>query len=332
MKRSRGTIGAFAAAVLATAALVVLYTSHRGEATLEAGRDQPVVAPSRVAQTQEAVVVALDSADARRIGLETAPLSSVARAPEERLSGEVVAEPERLAILRAPVAGRLAVVSGARWPGLGDRVVAGRSLAQVSDALPMAAPISGVVTRVGAQPGAIVEAGQELLEVVDQSRPLVRIAWAERAGAAPRSTITLAPVSGTVRVTAHLVGPSAEADPATRRPAYLYRADRAWPGATPGTPVVAMVAEKVRPASAAREAVLVPDRAVVQWEGLAWVYAQRASARFERVRIPTDRPTTGGWIVSSGLVAGDTVVVTGAQELLSEEFRARVTVGDESGE
>ena len=28
----------------------------------------------------------------------------------------------------------------------------------------------------------------------------------------------------------------------------------------------------------------------------------------------------------------DTVVVTGVQELLSEEFRARVTVGEESGE
>jgi hypothetical protein len=36
--------------------------------------------------------------------------------------------------------------------------------------------------------------------------------------------------------------------------------------------------------------------------------------------------------VTGNLAPGDTVVVTGAQELLSEEFRARVTVGDESGE
>lgn len=330
MKRSSMTIGATGA--IAAAALVFLYTSHRGELTVEAERDQPVVAPSRVEQMQDAVLVAVDSGDARRIGLETAPLLPASRAPEERLTGEVVAEPERLAILRAPVAGRLAVASGARWPGLGDRVVAGNNLAQVSDALPMAVPISGVVTRVGAQPGAIVEAGQELLEVVDQSRPLVRIAWAERAGVVPRSTITLGPPSGTVSVTGRLVGPSPEADPATRRAAYLYRADRAWPGAAPGTPVVAMVAEAIRPASSVREAVLVPDRAVVQWEGLAWVYTRRSATDFERVRIPTDRPTSGGWIVSGGLAAGDTVVVTGAQELLSEEFRARVTVGDESGE
>jgi hypothetical protein len=172
--------------------------------------------------------------------------------------------------------------------------------------------------------------GQELLQVVDLSHPLVRIAWTDRAGSAPRSTIALGPATGNVRVTGRLVGPSPEADPATRRPAYLYRADRAWPGATPGTPVVGVIIGKAS-TTKARAEVLVPDRAVVQWEGLAWAYLRRTPGHFERVRVPTDRPVTGGW-VTSGLVPGDSVVTTGAQELLSEEFRARVTVGDESGE
>jgi hypothetical protein len=185
---------------------------------------------------------------------------------------------------------------------------------------------------VGAQPGAIVEAGQELLQVVDQRRPLVRVAWSDRAGSGPRPTISLGPVSGTARVPGRLVGPSLEADPATRRAAYLYRADHTWPGATPGTPIVAFVPGAEGAGKRARGEVVVPDRAVVQWEGLAWVYVRRAPGRFERVRVPTDRPTTGGWITEGVLAPGDTVVVTGAQELLSEEFRARVTVGDESGE
>jgi multidrug efflux pump subunit AcrA (membrane-fusion protein) len=132
-------------------------------------------------------------------------------------------------------------------------------------------------------------------------------------------------------MTARFVGPSAEADPVTRRAAYLYRADHAWPGAAPGTPVVAYVSSGPV-ARSAKEDVLVPDRAVVQWEGLAWAYVRRAPGRFQRVRVPTDRPATGGWIAGGGLAPGDSVVVTGAQELLSEEFRARVTVGDESGE
>lgn len=332
MKRGIGAGVGVVAALAALAAVVLLYLSHRRERILEAGRDAPVVAPSRVESADNAVLVAIDSTAAGRIGLETAPLVASSGAQEVRLTGEVVAEPERRAAIRSPVAGRLSVARGARWPRLGDRVAAGTSLAQVSDALPIAAPISGTVTRVGAQPGAIVEAGQELLEIVDQSRPLVRIVSAEGAATRPHSTIVLEPVSGEGRITGRLVGPSLEADPATRRATYLYRADRAWPGSAPGTPVEATVAAAATTQGAMHKGVFVPDRAVVQWDGLAWTYVRRAPDRFERVRVPTDQPATGGWIVPTGLEVGDTVVVTGAQELLSEEFRARVTVGDESGE
>ncbi len=332
MTRGLRWIGAAVAVVVVVGGLVLLYRSHHAKLNEESRRDEPVVAPSRIEQGDGTVLVAVDSADADRIGLQTVALTAVSRAPEERLTGEVITEPERVALLRAPVAGRLAVATGARWPGLGDRVKAGQDLAQVSDARPLASPISGIVTQVGAQPGAIVEAGQDLLRVVDQSRPLVRVAWSERAGSAPRATVTLGPAGGTARVTGRLLGPSPEADPATRRAAYLYRADRAWPGAAPGTPVVAFVAGAAAAGKAPRDEALVPDRAVVQWEGLAWAYVRRAPGHFERVRVPTDRPTTGGWISSAGLAPGDSVVVTGAQEMLSEEFRARVTVGDESGE
>jgi biotin carboxyl carrier protein len=315
------------AATLA-AALTLLYRAHRREVDLEAQREAPVVAASRLEEGREAVFVALDSADGRRIGLATEPLRPISRAPEARLAAEVVAEPERRAVIRAPVGGRLTVPDGGRWPSLGDRVRAGVPIAQVSDARPLAPPLAGVVTRVGAQPGAIVEVGQELLEIVDYSRPLIRVAWADPAGGSPRPSIVLTPPDSALRIPARLVGPAAEADPVTRRPAYLYRAARSWPGATPGTPMVALVPGEAR----ATPGVLVPDRAVVQWDGFAWVYLQRAPGRFERVRLATDRPTPGGWIAGAPLAAGDTVVVTGAEELLSEEFRARVTVGDEAGE
>ena len=325
-------LGAVVVGALLAAALVTLYLLHKRQRSAASERDAPVVAPSRVQPNGGAALVAVDSGDAGRIGLETAPLKGVSRIPEERLMGEVIVEPERVALVRAPVSGRLAVAPGERWPGLGDQVTAGLVLLQVSDARPIASPISGVVTKVGAQPGAIVEAGEELLRVVDQSRPLVRVAWSDRAGPAPSSTILLGPAGGTERVRGQLVGLSPEADPATRRAAYLYRADRTWPGAIPGTPVVAFVTGQSGNVKAAGGAVIVPDRAVVQWEGLAWVYVRRAQGRFERVRVATDRPIAGGWIAEGALTAGDSVVVTGAQELLSEEFRARVTVGDESGE
>ena len=332
MTKGMRPVGVMVVGAALAAALVALYLSHKRERTAEGEQSAPVVAPSRVEPAGGTALVAVDSGDADRIGLETAPLKSGSRMPEERLTGEVIAEPERVATVRAPVAGRLAVAGGATWPGLGDHVTAGRELVQVSDARPIASPISGIVTMVGAHPGAIVEAGQELLQVVDQSRPLVRVSWSDRAGPTPRPAILLGPAGGTERVRGRLVGLSAEADPATRRAAYLYRADRAWPGATPGTPVVAFVSGGTGNVKAAGKEVMVPDRAVVQWEGLAWAYVRRAPGRYERVRVPTDRPIAGGWIVEGALAPGDTVVVTGAQELLSEEFRARVTVGDESGE
>lgn len=325
----RGVIGLLV--LVAAVGVVVLYRAHRREVALEAEREAPVVAPTRVSRDGEAVAVSLTPEERRRVGIEVTAVRAASRAPEVRLPGEVVPETERAAVLRAPVAGRLSLPEGARWPALGQRVSAGVPLAQVSDARPLALPIGGVVTRVGAQPGALVEAGQALLEVADYSRPLVRVAWTETAGGPPPNRLDVGPAStgAAARVPARLVGPAPEADPVTRRAAYLYRADRAWPGATPGTPAVAFVS---RPAdSGSVSGAFLPQSAVVQWQGLTWAYRAR-EGRFERVRVATDRPADGGWLVEGALTPGDSVVVRGAEELLSEEFRARVTVGDESGE
>lgn len=316
-------------AIAAAAGLVTLYRIHQRDVAREAASEQPVVAPTRLVNEDGLAVVTVDSAEARRIGLELAELSAASSARELRAPGEVVPETERTATLRAPLSGRLTVPAGAHWPALGTRVAAGVPIARVSDARPLSLPIGGIVTSVDAQPGALVAAGQALLQVTDNSRPLVRVPWPEPAGAVPARTLWLVAGEASAWVRAHLVGPALQADPATRRPVYLYRAERGWPGATPGTPVDALVAGG---ATASDDGMLVPDGAVVQWEGLVWAYRRRAPGRFERTRVITDRPTSGGWIAGAPFAPGDSVVVRGAQELLSEEFRARVTVGDESGE
>jgi biotin carboxyl carrier protein len=150
-------------AVAIAIGLVVLYRGHRSEGALEARRDAPVVAPSRITGDGEAVVVSLKPEERGRVGLELAVVREAARGAQQRLAGDVVPETERAAVLRAPVAGRFTLPGGAHWPTLGERVRPNVPLAQVSDARPLALPIGGVVTRVGAQPGALVEAGQVLL-------------------------------------------------------------------------------------------------------------------------------------------------------------------------
>jgi hypothetical protein len=309
-------------------ALVYLYNAHRVQLAKGAAREAPVVAPSRVRLigTNQAVVT-LDSSDLRRVGLVTAPLQRSTRGAEESIAGEVIPEPDRVAVLRAPVAGRLSLPKGAAWPRFGEHVSAKGELAQVSDARPLSLPFDGTVTRVGAQPSEVVQAGQVLLEVTDYSRPMVRLPWPEGAGEQPPHTISLEPAGSDERVAAGFVGAAAEADPITRRPVFLYRAHHSWAGARPGAPVLGLLSTGERSAG-----VVIPDRAVVQWQGLTWTYLQRGKGRFARIPVPTDRPIAGGWIAGAPFAPGDTVVVTGAEQLLSEEFRARVTVGEEVGE
>jgi multidrug efflux pump subunit AcrA (membrane-fusion protein) len=304
---------------------VLTQLSLRGRERKEPDEEAPIVAPSRLAEREGEPRVVLDSDEVRRIGLTTVALAPATAQGRRRLPGQVIPEPERTVTVRAPVAGRLTVAEGGRWPSLGERLPVGAPLGRVSDAQPLSVPIAGAVTAVGARPGEIVEAGQMLLELADNSHPVVRVAWPAEAGRAA-DRVMLLPSDGS-GVEARLIGPAPEADPLTRQPTYLYRAHARWPGAVPGTPVAASL-----PDGAKVEGVLVPDAAVVQWEGLAWAYLRRGPGEYARVPVSTDQPAPGGWVAGPPLAAGDSVVVTGAQELLSEEFRARVTVGEESGE
>ena len=317
--------------VLVVAVAVVLvqtYRAHQARLAAQASRAQPVVAPTRVKRVGGEAMVVLDSADLDRLGLRTAVLKASTTALARRLTGEAVAEPDRVSTVRAPIAGRLALPDGARWPAFGDRVASGTSIAQVSDAKPLVVPRGGIVTQVGAQPGEMVQPGQLLLEVTDYDEALVRVAWPPDVPGPPAEVGVSLAVQGARGVRARLVGAAPSADPVTRLPAFLYRAERGWRGVRPGAAVLVTVTDRGTPG----RGVLVPDHAVVQWQGLAWAFVERGAGRFRRVRVPTDRPVPGGFLAQAGLSAGDTIVVEGAEQLLSEEFRARVTVGDEPAE
>jgi hypothetical protein len=101
-----------------------------------------------------------------------------------------------------------------------------------------------------------------------------------------------------------------------------------WPGAAAGLPITAAV--PVGPALTG--AVAVPASATVQWEGLLWAFIERAPGQFSRVRIPTTTAIPDGWAVRGSIAPGDRIVTVGAEQLLSEEFRAQVQVGDEVAE
>jgi biotin carboxyl carrier protein len=312
--------------VVVAGGVIYAYRSHATSNAAES--DAPVVAPSRLQQERGEVSIRLDSAGMRNAGLTLAALRAGAEAGQIELRGEVVVDPDATTIVRAPVSGRLAVVEEHRWPAYGDQLATGDEVATVSDARAITVPRGGTVTRVLARAGAIVQAGDPLLEITDFERPVVRVSWSDDAPPAPTGSIrVLAPDAAAVHL-ATLIGPAPEADPVTRRAAYLYRLDRAWAAARPGYLVRAMVPT----AGQGIRGVVIPTAAVVQWDGLEWAWLRRDAGRFIRVRVPTDRPLTDGWLAGPPWKAGDSVVVKGAEQLLSEEFRARVTVGDEVAE
>ena len=72
-----------------------------------------------------------------------------------------------------------------------------------------------------------------------------------------------------------------------------------------------------------KKGVLVPASALVRHEGQTFVYLQKGDDKFEREEVKLDVPLKGGWLVTSDLSAGEKIVVTGAQQLLSEELKAR---------
>jgi biotin carboxyl carrier protein len=283
--------------------------------------------PSHVTEENGEVGVTLDSATVARIRLQTVALRAFARADETDLPGVIVPDPEATTLVRAGVAGRLALLEGGSWPRFGTRLDRGDPVGVIGDARPVTASRTGTVSRVFVQPGDLVQPGQELLEITSYDAPLVRVAWNAALppppGAMGFSTGTTGP-----RVQGTMAGPAPEADPVTREPAWLYRITGGWRGMRPGVSVTAHLAET----RALRHGVLVPSSAVVQWDALSWTFQERAPGRFVRVRVPTDRPVPGGWLVTAPLSVGDRVVTSGAGQLLSEEFRARIVVGEEVGE
>jgi hypothetical protein len=74
---------------------------------------------------------------------------------------------------------------------------------------------------------------------------------------------------------------------------------------------------------------VVPRPAVVRQAGKPWVYVQTSHEVFARRPVALEESAGDGWFTQS-LSPGDRVVITGAQTLLSEEFKSQIQVGDEN--
>jgi hypothetical protein len=74
--------------------------------------------------------------------------------------------------------------------------------------------------------------------------------------------------------------------------------------------------------------VLIPDEAMVWNDGQAWAYLKLEDDLYQRRSLLSGLPAAGGVFMTDQLRAGETLVVRGAQMLLSEEFRWQIEGDD----
>ena len=202
------------------------------------------------------------------------------------------------------------------------------ALASSGDAAsPLQLERGGQVVEVLVHPGESVESGQPILRAARFDRLLARVdVPAGDAVAAGLSAADIVPLGYQGRpLRGERVSLAASVDPKTQGQPFLFRI--ADPSLTlrPGLSVTAFLETPGPPSSG----VAVPRAAVVRQSGKAWIYLQTGPDLFARREVVLEDPIADGWFSRSPM-PGDRVVTSGAQTLLSEEFKSQIQVGEEN--
>jgi hypothetical protein len=159
---------------------------------------------------------------------------------------------------------------------------------------------------------------REFDDLLSGRQVLVQLSWGIEEGEPP-ATIKLAQAGGNAKpMVVHYLAPALQADSEVAGRTFWYRA----PGSV--LRVGMRVAALLEDATSARSGVSIPYTAQVWHAGKAWVYVKRSDGNFERREVATKESTGDGWFNGAPYSPGDLVVVSGAQLLLSEEFRYQI--------
>lgn len=338
-----------AAAVIAVGALLVwgFFAGHN-EAAVETAREQPVKAPLRVSTKNGEPVITLDAETQQRSGIATVALPATPHQEQVRAYGMVL-DVARLTTLSNNYANAKAQVQTAQAKLAMSKPAFERaqklydfqqalSLAQlqsaeaafVTDQAGLAAAEAQVRTLTAAayqEWGSVL--GQSLVDgspmitrLIERQDFLLQITLPPGVSvAAPPATAAIETGKG-ARVAIFFISPATRIDPKIQGISFFYTAP-AESGILPGMNVLAFL-----PSGRSIEGVTVPASAIVWWQDRAWVYRRTSRDTFTRVEIATELPAPGGGYIVKDMPQGAEIVTSGAQLLLSEEFRAQIQVED----
>lgn len=119
---------------------------------------------------------------------------------------------------------------------------------------------------------------------------------------------------------ADFLGPAPNVDPQTQSRGFLFQIKSNSLRLSSGEAVTGYLKVQGEP----QAGVIIPRAAVIRADGAGWVYRQNSSGEaYTRIEIALNQPTEAGWFVTKNVTPNDYVVVTGAQQLLSEERKGQ---------
>ena len=331
-----------------TAALVIGFCRARG-AKGTAEEDGGAEAPRRVVIENGETVVLLDAASREASGVGTEALAPASQPEEIRGYGAAVdlrplAElRSTLAAARAAVAKAAAQVEAARREHRrvevlfrDNRNMSAKALDEATGRLREAeaarfeaeAAVRSSQAAAGQEWGPVIAGwlmrdSPALARLLARQDILVQVTVPPDQPAAFEATTAQLEVSPGSRVAARFLSAAGRTDPRLQGASAFYVAPGSS-GLLPGMTFTAYL-----PSSREQAGAVVPESAIVSWQGKSWAYVVTAPGRYVRREVKTDVPARGGGYVVADLPAGTEVVVRGAQMLLSEELRAQIQVGEE---
>ncbi|GAA3925766.1 efflux RND transporter periplasmic adaptor subunit [Hymenobacter algoricola] len=199
-------------------------------------------------------------------------------------------------------------------------------------ALPIKAPLSGVVQRVTVAPGSLVTANTVLVELAALNKVWVRVPlFVGDLRRLSKQAVTVRPLNGGASrqgqpVEAPLLGATAGTGTAD----VFYEIDNADEAFRPGERVAVDVAlgnaapgatNGATGAPTSTAALTVPAAALLyDATGGQWVYVRTAPRQYTRQRVEVQRAVGDQIVISRGVKAGAEVVTDGAAELFGTEF------------
>lgn len=331
--------------VLSGIVALLAWTFGAGCGGSEKEGESPPKAASHVSTQEGEGVITLDRATQDRSGTAVAPLKPLSHQEEVKAYGTVLPLQDLTDLHNAYAAARAQVektragfeVSRKTYERLkalheNDQNVSDKALqtaeeawrsggAEARAAQDVLRTLEGTARQRwgGVLAGWLMDASPAFDRLVQQHDILVQVTLFSETQipAAPRTAFVQTSNGAPAPVT--LISPSPRTDPRIQGMSFFYLAPAQGTGLLPGMNIIAYL-----PVGPQVQGVLLPASAVTWWQGKAWVYVQKETGHFVRREVSTESPVQEGWFVSKGLSAGDQLVVSGAQLLLSEEFRSQI--------